>query len=332
MSPTSRVFRQIVLALAVVALLAATQHAAADSILLVAGVDGNGNIGAFNPSTGASEGIFSNTFARGIATASNGNVLTASNNVIGQINPNGTTLSPFFTYSNANDIVLKLAVDTAGDVYALTQLDSGTEVDKFSPTGTFLGTLIPATNYDFDIQVAANGDVIADNYNDIITYNSSGQQIGRTFFPGGGSFDLTILGNNVFASIGGTEYGNGQLAGAVYECTGCVNGTGTMSLVGQDPNHGNLQELIPGPGGEILVADRDRNVVDAFDSNGNYIGVFATTYNFQTGQGTFGPYSMTYIGGGPAESGGPTTPEPMTLATFGVGLLAVARRLRKRAA
>ena len=330
--------------LAVAVMLLCGHQAMADS-LLVAGVDAQyGSIGAFNATTGASEGVFATgsqtqnpyTFlGAAMATASNGDILITSSNLsntgtINRYSPNGTQLGVFASLATN---ISGLATAPNGTVYAA----AGQSIEAFNgTTGALEGTVVGSTSYYIsDIAVAPDGNLLVDEYYSMATYSPSGTLLGSEGLPASPSFGIYVdSSGKVYVDTASHYIYNGT--GSIYECTTCETGSGTLSLFGADPNSGDLGGMIAGPNGTILVASRFSSDVLQFNgTTGAYMGIFANTAATAAGADGLeyttsdGPFVGAAYGSTPPTQG---TPEPGTLMTLGIGMVGLARRLRQRKA
>lgn len=194
-----------------------------------------------------------------------------------------------------------LAIDKSGNVY----VGNDGNVTKYSSTGAYLG-VFASTNTGpggiAQLAFAPNGDLYCTNeaQNTVTIYSSTGSYL-KTISNGTVPFALLFDGSDdLYVSY----YGSQTID--KYDAAGdLVNSfsTGSVGPCG----------LAFDAAGNLLVADAPANDVVQFTTSGTNLGVFASgglAYDYQ-------------IAIQPAVV---STPEPSSLAIFGLGLLAVARK------
>jgi outer membrane protein assembly factor BamB len=269
---------------------------------------------AFDPSTGAYEGLFANLGSGGaqtLAEGPNGNIYVTSpgaGNVLEYDGGTGQLINAFhFSPPNPNDYASGLTFDGSGNLYVIDQR-AGT-VDQYDPTtGAYIRTVIsglPSGPPAGGVGVAyASTDLYVTSLTGIQQYDLHGNPGlafgGRTFFqitngPNGNLYAADGISSVYEFTPSGSQIGSGPF----------VSGVSGAYGAGFDPD------------GNIYVGN-NAGAVYKFDSNGQPVG----SGPFVTSPLLNGASGVLY------DFGAASVPEPNTLILLAIGMTMIVIRRR----
>jgi len=263
------------------------------------------NIKVFSPT-----GQYINTITGGLNNPSalvfnaSGNLLVVNQgvNAITEYSQSGTYLGVFA--STGINSAQGIAIDSSGDVY----VGNSGSITKYSSTGTYLGVFATSGvgSSVADIAFGPNGDLYSVNqYQDTVSVYAPDGTYLRSMSTGVDPFGLLV-----------DASGNLYVANADSASIQEFNSAGTQINSFSTGVDTTPCGLVFDPAGNLLVANAPYGNVLEYTTGGTYLGVFATG-------GMDNDYHMSFA---PAAS----TPEPSSLAVFGVGVLAIARKRQRR--
>jgi outer membrane protein assembly factor BamB len=270
---------------------------------------------AFDPSTGAYEGVFANLgtgYAQTLAEGPNGTIYVTSpsaGNVLAFNGASGQLISSFqFSPPTPGNYASGITFDSSGNLYVIDQAHGA--INEYNPTtGAFIRTVVSGLGAGGGVGVAfASGYLYVTNSSGIQQFSLTGQ-LGLTF--GGRQYYQITTGpdGNLYAADGGSS---------VYEFapSGSQVGSGPF-VTGVGGAYGGGF----GPDGSIYVANNGNDVFK-FDSNGSPIG---SSPFFQYAQsGNPGLCDVLY------DAAPVSVPEPGTLTLLSIAACAVACRASRK--